>query len=189
MNQQTFFQNERGKIGEKLAKLWLEKRGYIICGSAGVWSPGGSKLSEIKREHLFETTNRSNSRLIEELSICEHIGCEKTAERIHVSQSKSTNFVRVTVKSCDEVCGNYRCLFFKTVEAVEKAKYGGALFADFIAHKDGVNYLIEVKTDRAKLKTLQGKFLKKMRELGYIPLLLRTQVKVDASVTSLNEIK
>ena len=51
---------------------------------------------------------------------------------------------------------------------------------DFIAKKDRNFYLVEVKTNRAKLQDYQRKMLERSKEFGFIPVVLR--VKVDINI-------
>ena len=57
--------------------------------------------------------------------------------------------------------------------------YQRSIGLDWVAKRDNKLYLVEVKTNRAKLTIFQKKMLLKSKELGFIPILLKLIVKID----------
>jgi hypothetical protein len=75
--------------------------------------------------------------------------------------------------------------FIKLKEAIEREysgrEHSGRAF-DFVAKKDENFYVVEVKTNRAMLSNRQKKELELSRKFGFMPMIIRTKVKIVADL-------
>ena len=59
---------------------------------------------------------------------------------------------------------------------------------DFYAKKDGKEYIIESKTNSARIRKSQLKLIEYAKELGYIPILIRSRIEVTGEITEIIEV-
>lgn len=183
-----------GRLGEELAARHLLKERYDVCRLPVVYS----------RNDLF-----TNPEI--ELALCPHLRCKRPKTEVEALCSKDektkecvlfgidgssekpicpcTHLFPDLCESCDEksLCPIHAIfsLLFKRGDEGSKKPFHAA---DFIAHKGGNNYLVEVKTNRERDKLLQEETLHKMRRFGLEPLIVHVTLPLEHSTFKIIEL-
>jgi hypothetical protein len=53
---------------------------------------------------------------------------------------------------------------------------------DYVVKKDSNIYLVDVKTNKAKLRKYQRKIMLRAKEFGFIPMIVRSKVSIIARI-------
>lgn len=173
-----------GKLGEELAARHLLKKGFDVC-----------RFPEIYSRY---------SGLEIELALCPHLRCKKTRSEVETFCSNIEKQKQCVVDGSDDpniqapcpcthvfpnLCENcddkrlcsinvlFHLLAIKGDDETKKPFHA----ADFIAHKDGQNYLVEVKTNRQRDNVIQEETLRHMQSFGLKPLLVHVTLATKNS--------
>ncbi len=168
-----------GAIGEAFAREHLEKKGYDVC-KFGFPAPLGplhlckhikciKKIDITKCRHRFIKTDGKLGEFCYEYAGIPPCPCSNLYPRI-----------------CDE-CDCNPCLVrnILLIEDNLRKKFDRVFLdqlIDFLAHKDGRHYFVEVKTNRATLDKFQREFLAEGRKIGFEPIVIRVYLDLKHAI-------
>jgi hypothetical protein len=102
--------------------------------------------------------------------------------KFHYVESNE-QFVPLSINIANDFLASKKEDFLKMLKALDRIKSGSEHSRrrfDFISKKNGKFYVVEVKTNTARVSTLQQKELEKSGEFGFNPLLVKTKVRIAA---------
>jgi len=164
--------NELGKFGEKVARRLLEKHGFKVNSFRELLY---KKRPCSKAEQLAEICSR-------DCPLTPNIyGIKVPRERYHCKRLSSSVWWRHCVstlyKFCPIVCKRF-CRPRKIYQILEETKAFGL---DYVAYKDGKEYVVEVKTGKhAELKRSQRELAEHLKQKFGIALI---QIRIVLSNT------
>jgi len=153
------FPNEAGSIGEKVARKWLEKKGFQVY-----------FFQEIKEvfTHLYDTVSKMKRRRKKEYK-------ENDIKRIHEIElflKDAFGQKLEEMKLCDIAIRELYRLVYSRGER-------RAIGFDFIVRKDSDIFFIEVKVNKSELKKYQRLAANKVKEHGFQALVLRLNLEIE----------
>jgi len=153
--------NYIGVIGEKLALKYLIENGFNVTSFMGCVNEA---LGVNKSER--ETLQRSN---LWKKELGELKELEKTVKELFgKSWSKFVQFCEAWKEESD----------FPHEKSIDKYHFG----FDYVVKKDSNIYLVDVKTNKAKLRKYQRKMMLRAKEFGFIPMIVRPKVSIIARI-------
>ena len=177
--------NISGKLGEELAGRYLRTQGYVVC-----------KLPD------FFTRNQGFNQEFE-LALCPHISCDRESDELDVLCARRNQPYTCSVRNeasdnslcpctyqfpqicegCVEMDSCFIYEYFSLVTLESEGKASKPFHSmDFIAHKNGEHYFVEVKTNSAQTKTIrQAETIEHMKKFGLKTLLVFVTIPINSA--------
>ncbi|MFQ5710207.1 MAG: hypothetical protein ACE5GD_00355 [Candidatus Geothermarchaeales archaeon] len=167
---QKLFAKYTGDIGEKVIERYLELKGFEI-------------LDFWRAVEVVETSRRI------ELGYYKHPAYEEYRDEIYQKVKDFKDFLGEKFnafkdyldawsRDADTPSGKY--FQPRPGQTIRVGGRSTGFGFDFIGKKDNQFFMIEVKTNRARLLGYQRKMLIRAKDFGFVPLLIRVNVNIEA---------
>jgi len=153
--------------------------------------------SKSDKEVADDSVSRmSLSALPPKLWLCEHFKCKLTRFESSLFCKQMKNCPKAPLSDNDgcpcllafpdicDYCGLHDCVVSKVFHLIKKYSEEDTFVSpDFIVHRNGQMYFVEVKTDSGTFTNSQINFLKEVKNIGIGSFILRVDLDINYKIT------